>query len=263
LERVERALGQIAEGKMLILVDDEDRENEGDLIMAASKATPQQIAFMVRHTSGVLCVPMTGECGPDDCSSFPDRCTANQNCINGNCVANPCDGVTAPRIARAEHVTWTADQARTFLDRTANDDLAAFYRLGLTLGIRIGEALALTWQDIDLTAGSLTITRTVTRTRDGRQTIGETKTASSRRRLALPAACIASLKRHKARQTAARLQAGPLWQDSGSVFTDAIAFVLLLRGEKRVQSKNIAQLSSPFQRSWPQADAKQIESVVG
>ena len=45
----------------MVVVDDEDRENEGDLIMAAEYATPERIAFFVRHTSGVICVPLTGE----------------------------------------------------------------------------------------------------------------------------------------------------------------------------------------------------------
>src|SRR5262249_55543450 len=48
-------------GRPVIVVDDEDRENEGDLIFAAERATPELVAFMVRHTSGYICVPMTGE----------------------------------------------------------------------------------------------------------------------------------------------------------------------------------------------------------
>ena len=43
------------DGEIVIVVDDEDRENEGDLIMAAEQVTPEKIAFMVRHTSGVIC----------------------------------------------------------------------------------------------------------------------------------------------------------------------------------------------------------------
>ena len=50
-----------AAGEIVVVVDDEDRENEGDLIMAAEYATPEKIAFFVRHTSGVICVPITGE----------------------------------------------------------------------------------------------------------------------------------------------------------------------------------------------------------
>ena len=45
----------------MIVVDDEDRENEGDLIFAASKATPELMAFTIRHSSGVICVPMPAE----------------------------------------------------------------------------------------------------------------------------------------------------------------------------------------------------------
>eukprot|EP00186_Timspurckia_oligopyrenoides_P001148 CAMPEP_0182444462 /NCGR_PEP_ID=MMETSP1172-20130603/2908_1 /TAXON_ID=708627 /ORGANISM="Timspurckia oligopyrenoides, Strain CCMP3278" /LENGTH=466 /DNA_ID=CAMNT_0024640019 /DNA_START=1234 /DNA_END=2634 /DNA_ORIENTATION=+ len=57
-ESVEQALKDIADGKFIVVVDDADRENEGDLILAADKATPESIAFMVRHTSGVICVSM-------------------------------------------------------------------------------------------------------------------------------------------------------------------------------------------------------------
>ena len=45
----------------MIVVDDADRENEGDLIMAAEKVTPEAMAFMVRHTSGVICMPIEGD----------------------------------------------------------------------------------------------------------------------------------------------------------------------------------------------------------
>ena len=59
-DSIERAIADIAAGKAVVVVDDEDRENEGDLIAAASKATTELVAFMVRYTSGVLCVPMEG-----------------------------------------------------------------------------------------------------------------------------------------------------------------------------------------------------------
>jgi 3,4-dihydroxy 2-butanone 4-phosphate synthase/GTP cyclohydrolase II len=55
------AVAAIAAGRMVVVVDDADRENEGDLIMAAEAATPETIAFFVRHTSGVICTPMLGE----------------------------------------------------------------------------------------------------------------------------------------------------------------------------------------------------------
>lgn len=58
---IDRALEAIAAGRPVIVVDDEDRENEGDLIFAAQKATPELVAFMVRYTSGYICVALTGE----------------------------------------------------------------------------------------------------------------------------------------------------------------------------------------------------------
>src|SRR5919107_824302 len=58
LDSVERAIADVAAGRPVIVVDDEDRENEGDLIFAASKATPELMAFAIRHSSGVICVPM-------------------------------------------------------------------------------------------------------------------------------------------------------------------------------------------------------------
>ncbi|MDE1949298.1 MAG: 3,4-dihydroxy-2-butanone-4-phosphate synthase, partial [Burkholderiales bacterium] len=61
LDRILDAIAAIARGAMVVVVDDEDRENEGDLILAAEHAAPEAIAFMVRHTSGVLCVGLPGE----------------------------------------------------------------------------------------------------------------------------------------------------------------------------------------------------------
>ena len=55
------AIAAIAAGRAVVVVDDEDRENEGDLVFAASKATAELVGFMIRHTSGVVCVPMRGE----------------------------------------------------------------------------------------------------------------------------------------------------------------------------------------------------------
>jgi 3,4-dihydroxy 2-butanone 4-phosphate synthase/GTP cyclohydrolase II len=61
LAPIEEAVAAVARGEMVVVIDDADRENEGDLIMAAEKVSPAAIAFMVRHTSGVICAPLTGE----------------------------------------------------------------------------------------------------------------------------------------------------------------------------------------------------------
>ncbi|GAC1528866.1 MAG: bifunctional 3,4-dihydroxy-2-butanone-4-phosphate synthase/GTP cyclohydrolase II [Acidimicrobiales bacterium] len=59
LADIEKAIAAVARGDIVVVVDDEDRENEGDLIMAAEFATPEKIAFFVRHTSGLICAPVS------------------------------------------------------------------------------------------------------------------------------------------------------------------------------------------------------------
>ena len=61
LATIEEAAADIAAGKMIIIVDDEDRENEGDLVCAAEKVTPEIINFMVTHARGLICLPLTEE----------------------------------------------------------------------------------------------------------------------------------------------------------------------------------------------------------
>lgn len=56
---VELAVETLAAGGMVVVVDDDDRENEGDLVAAAASITTQQMAFIVRHTTGIVCAPMT------------------------------------------------------------------------------------------------------------------------------------------------------------------------------------------------------------
>ena len=58
---IENAIDAIARGEAVVVVDDANRENEGDLIIAAEKTTADTMAFMVRHTSGVICMPLEGD----------------------------------------------------------------------------------------------------------------------------------------------------------------------------------------------------------
>ena len=59
LDDIADAIADMRQGKMIIVVDDEDRENEGDIIVAAEKITPEQVNFMLKNARGVLCAPMT------------------------------------------------------------------------------------------------------------------------------------------------------------------------------------------------------------
>ena len=64
-ETVEKAISDIREGRMVIVADDEDRENEGDLVMAAAKVTPDHVNFMTKHGRGLICVALTDERADD------------------------------------------------------------------------------------------------------------------------------------------------------------------------------------------------------
>ena len=61
MSNLQKALDAYKNGDLIIVTDDADRENEGDLMVLAEKATPEKVAFMVRHTTGILCVALTQE----------------------------------------------------------------------------------------------------------------------------------------------------------------------------------------------------------
>src|ERR1041384_2479753 len=58
---IPEVLKAFAEGEIVVVTDDDDREGEGDLIIAASLCTPEKMAFIIRHTSGIVCAPITAE----------------------------------------------------------------------------------------------------------------------------------------------------------------------------------------------------------
>jgi 3,4-dihydroxy 2-butanone 4-phosphate synthase / GTP cyclohydrolase II len=113
LDPVEQAIADIAAGKAVVVVDDEDRENEGDLIFAAQRATPQLAGFMIRHTSGVICVAMNG---PDlDRLALPPMTMVNED-RKGTAYAvsvDARDGITTGISAsdRAHTIRVLADSA--------------------------------------------------------------------------------------------------------------------------------------------------------
>ena len=79
---INKALDAFRAGKIVIVVDDESRENEGDLIMAAEFCTEEQMAFIIRHTGGVVCVPLSESIA--DKLELPDVTKRNNNRITPN-----------------------------------------------------------------------------------------------------------------------------------------------------------------------------------
>lgn len=80
LDTIEEAIADFREGRFVIVVDDEDRENEGDLIIAAEKVTPEHVNFMITNARGELCAPLTlSRCAELD----------HNGCILSYCVIYP------------------------------------------------------------------------------------------------------------------------------------------------------------------------------
>ena len=110
LDSVEDAVAAIARGQAVVVVDDEDRENEGDLIFAAELATPELVAFMVRHTSGYICVSM----GDEDATrlQLPPMVARNED-ARGTAYAVTVDAATGTTgisaRSRAETIRRLAD----------------------------------------------------------------------------------------------------------------------------------------------------------
>ncbi|WP_028647726.1 bifunctional 3,4-dihydroxy-2-butanone-4-phosphate synthase/GTP cyclohydrolase II [Nocardiopsis sp. CNT312] len=129
LDPIDDAIADFAAGRAVVVVDDEDRENEGDIIFAAELATPQLLAFTVRYTSGVVCVPMEG---PDlDRLDLPLMTARNEESLRTayTVTVDAREGVTTGISA--------ADRARTIrLLAAAESRPADFVRPGHVLPLR-------------------------------------------------------------------------------------------------------------------------------
>ncbi len=112
---IDEAVEVIRDGGMVIVVDDEDRENEGDLIFAADAATPENLAFLINHTSGVVCVPMLGE--DLDRLEIPMMVQRNEDpkgtayTVSVDAVARTSTGISAADRARTCQVLADADSS--------------------------------------------------------------------------------------------------------------------------------------------------------
>jgi integrase len=130
--------------------------------------------------------------------------------------------VRPPKVARAEPRVLSPEEARRLLDAARGDPLEALWVLALTTGVRQGELLGLKWSDIDLDGGRLHVRRTAYRLRGRGWVEAEPKSQTARRSVALTPLAVDALRRHKARQRAQRLRAGPLWEDRDLVFANAV-----------------------------------------
>ncbi|WP_295628700.1 bifunctional 3,4-dihydroxy-2-butanone-4-phosphate synthase/GTP cyclohydrolase II [uncultured Corynebacterium sp.] len=136
LDNVERAIADIAAGKAVVVVDDEDRENEGDIIFAAELATPELVAFTVRYSSGYICAPLTGA----DCDrlGLPPMVARNQD-VRGTAYTVTVDAATGTTGISA------TDRAHTIKRlAAANSTVDEFTRPGHVVPLRAMEGGVLT-----------------------------------------------------------------------------------------------------------------------
>ena len=124
----------------------------------------------------------------------------------------PAKRTKAPRV-------WSSEEVTTFLEKNEKDLLAPIWRLGFDSGMRLGELLALAWEDVDLDRGVVSVRRTLTRRRDCGWKLGEVpKSSSSRRSIVIGPTTVAALRSLRPKQAERRLQCGKAWVNHGLVF---------------------------------------------
>lgn len=136
-------------------------------------------------------------------------------------VRNPIAAVAPPRIVRKELHTLSRQQVRQLLAVSTGSRYHALWALLITTGLRLGEATALRWRDIDLVRGIATIQRSLQRQRKTGLVFVEPKTAGSRRAVQLPLGAIALLEEHSTIVEKMRADAGEAWQEQDLVFPAA------------------------------------------
>ena len=126
--------------------------------------------------------------------------------------------VDSPRVPRHEIQPLSPDQARTLLFQAREHRLGALVTVALSLGLRLGEALGLRWEAVDLETATLHVRVALQRVARSWQLV-EPKSERSRRSIALPDVAVSALREHRVRQLEERLAAGSRWQENGFVFT--------------------------------------------
>ena len=131
---------------------------------------------------------------------------------------NVADLADPPTSSTPDMRVWSPTQLRQFLDHARDHRLYPAFHLLITTGMRRSEVAGLRWAELDLDAGRLSVTQTLTTTSEHKLTFAEPKTKKSRRALGLDAATVKVLRAHRARQAEERLAAAAVWQDHGLVF---------------------------------------------
>jgi integrase len=130
---------------------------------------------------------------------------------------NAAELVTVPTPKKKPIRPLTTDEARAFLTVAATHRLGAFFSVALACGLRLGEAMGVKWDNVNLDTGHVQVRQQLQRV-GKRLELQELKTERSRRTLVLPMVCVKALRAHRKRQQEERLKAGDKWTDTGLVF---------------------------------------------
>ncbi len=160
---------------------------------------------------------------------------------------NPAELADAPRAGKTSpeaDMSWSALDLHTFLAATAHEYYGPVWAFLASTGCRRGEALGLRWSDLDLDARRASLVQSVQKVA-GKVIIGDVKTSSSRRRIALDDATVTVLRDQRKRQAEARLAVGGAWSDLGLVFTGATGEPFYPETVTRTFHKRIRTLGLP------------------
>ena len=133
-------------------------------------------------------------------------------------AANPCDRVLKPAYKPRPKTLWSQTELDTFLEATDGEWLHPLWVFLIATGCRVGEALALGWEGVNLDNGVVVVSRTLHHI-DGESVLDDAKTAASVRLIALPDIAVEALKRQRRQQAAWRDVAGSAWEEWGLVFS--------------------------------------------
>lgn len=204
-----------------------------------AKLTPQHVAALLKAKTDVGLSPRTVHH-----LRAVLRAALNQAMRWGLVSRNVAALVESPRQQRGDVRPLNPAEARALLAAVEGDRLACLFRLALTLGLRQGEVLGLSWSDIDLDGRTLRVRHALQRV-GGKRTLKEPKSEKSRRTLTLPPSLVSALRAHRDRQAFDQAAAGDRWQGSGLVFTTSIGTPLdarnVIRAWHRVQLRQTDQ----------------------
>ena len=134
-------------------------------------------------------------------------------------TVNVCAAVTPPRLIKPDIRALSKEEARRLLEVVKANHLHCLFILALASGMRLGELLALRWEEIDFESKTIQVQHTVARIPGYGKVESEPKTTSGKRRILLPQFMIEELERHRVSQAEMREKAGTLWKEQGLVFT--------------------------------------------